>query len=29
VVPVINGEFYDTWDSGEERPVYYWEKKEE
>ena len=29
VVPVIDGEFYDTWDSGEERPVYYWAKKEE
>lgn len=27
VVAVIDGDYYDTWDSGEEIPVYYWEKK--
>lgn len=26
VVPVIDGNYYDTWDSGEENPVYYWER---
>lgn len=26
VVAVINGDYYDTWDSGEELPVYYWQK---
>lgn len=29
VVAVIDGDYYDTWDSGDELPVYYWEKKEE
>ena len=28
VVPVINGDYYDTWDSGNENPIYYWERKE-
>lgn len=26
VVAVIDGDYYDTWDSGEETPVYYWER---
>lgn len=26
VVPIINGDYYDTWDSGWEIPVYYWKK---
>ena len=26
VVPVIDGFYIDTWDSGEEIPIYYWEK---
>lgn len=28
VVAVINGDYYDTWDSGDEIPVYYWYKEE-
>lgn len=24
VVAVINGDYYDTWDSGGEMPLYYW-----
>ena len=28
VVAVINGDYYDTWDSGDEIPVYYWKKGE-
>lgn len=27
VVAVIDGKYYDTWDSGEEEPVYYWEER--
>ena len=27
VVCVINGDIYDTWDSGNEIPIYYWTKK--
>lgn len=27
VVAVSNGNFYDTWDSGGEPPLYYWEKR--
>ncbi|MBD5158869.1 MAG: hypothetical protein HDT23_01305 [Ruminococcus sp.] len=27
VVTVIDGNYYDTWDSGEEIPVYYWKKE--
>lgn len=27
VVAVINGDYYDTWDSGNETPVYYWKKE--
>lgn len=26
VICVINGRYFDTWDSGEEVPVYYWAK---
>lgn len=26
VVGVIDGNYYDTWDSGDEIPVYYWER---
>lgn len=26
VVAVIDGDYYDTWDSGNELPVYYWKK---
>lgn len=28
VVSVINGDYYDTWDSGDEVPIYYWERSE-
>lgn len=28
VVTVIDGNYYDTWDSGDETPVYYWTKGE-
>jgi len=27
VVAVINGDYYDTWDSGDEVPIYYYERK--
>ena len=27
VVAIINGDYYDTWDSGNESPIYYWYKK--
>lgn len=26
VVTVENGDYYDTWDSGDEQPIYYWSK---
>lgn len=26
VVAVINGDYYDTWDSGDEMPIFYWKK---
>lgn len=26
VVTVKNGDYYDTWDSGDEIPIYYWER---
>lgn len=26
VVAVQNGDYFDTWDSGEELPIYYWQK---
>lgn len=28
VVAVIDGNYYDTWDSGDEIPIYYWHRKE-
>lgn len=27
VIAVIDGDYYDTWDSGDEIPVYYWRKE--
>ena len=27
VVPVIDGSYYDTWDSGDMVPIYYWQKE--
>lgn len=27
VVAVIDGNYYDTWDSGDEVPIYYWRKE--
>ena len=27
VVTVINGDYYDAWDSGNEVPIYFWEKE--
>lgn len=27
VVTVIDGNYYDTWDSGDEVPIYYWQKE--
>lgn len=29
VVCIINGDWYDTWDSGAETPLYYWERTDE
>ncbi len=29
VVAVIDGNYYDTWDSGSEIPIYYWQRREE
>lgn len=29
VVAVIDGNYYDTWDSGDEIPIYYWCRKED
>lgn len=29
VIAVIDGDYYDTWDSGEEIPVYYWKRRKE
>ena len=28
VVTVVDGDYYDTWDSGDETPIYYWSKEE-
>lgn len=28
VIPVIDGNYYDTWDSGDEVPIYFWRKGE-
>lgn len=27
VIGVVDGDYYDVWDSGEEIPVYYWRKE--
>lgn len=27
VVTVVNGNYYDTWDSGDEVPLFYWKEK--
>lgn len=29
VVAVVNGAYYDTWDSGREIPLYYWSRKDD
>lgn len=29
VVACIDGDYYDSWDSGDEVPIYYWKKKGE
>ena len=29
VVTVIDGDYYDTWDSGDETPIYFWKKENE
>lgn len=29
VVAVVDGDYYDTWDSGDEVPIYYFEREEE
>lgn len=29
VVAVVNGDYYDTWDSGDETPLYYWSRKDD
>ncbi len=29
VIAVVDGDYYDTWDSGDEIPIYYWRKEEE
>ncbi len=29
VIAVIDGDYYDTWDSGGEVPIYFWERKEQ
>lgn len=29
VIAVIDGDYYDTWDSGDEVPLYYWERNGE
>lgn len=29
VIAVQDGNFYDTWDSGNEIPIYYWQKEDE
>lgn len=29
VVAVIDGDYYDTWDSGDEIPIYFWEEAQD
>ena len=28
VIAVVDGDYFDTWDSGDEVPIYYWSKEE-
>lgn len=28
VIAVVDGDYYDTWDSGDEIPVYYWKRSD-
>lgn len=28
VITVINGDYYDNWDSGDEIPIFYWERRQ-
>ena len=28
VIAIVNGDYYDAWDSGDEIPILYWERKE-
>ena len=28
VIAIIDGDYYDTWDSGDEYPIFYWTKEE-
>lgn len=28
VIAVVDGNYFDTWDSGDEIPIYYWHKEE-
>lgn len=28
VVAVVDGDYYDAWNSGKEQPIYYWQKEE-
>lgn len=27
VIAIVNGDYYDSWDSGDEMPIYYWRKE--
>lgn len=27
VIAIVDGNYYDTWDSGDEIPIYYWERR--
>lgn len=27
VIAIVDGDYYDTWDSGDEIPIYYWERR--
>ena len=27
VIAIVDGDYYDTWDSGDEVPIYYWRKE--
>lgn len=29
VIAVVDGDYYDSWDSGGEIPIYYWERKDD